>query len=185
MPFLQTKNQICPPQNLRANSRPDGFDFIWNAQFLLRVCSKGLIKTKRIAIQLILTTFWALSPIIAAHNQSIDGDAQNDPVSGIIFKNGRFQLDTAIILSNKNLPPLIKSLEKADLQEKKKVAEIPEFIIAFFEEISGHFSMANRGEKWQAGCVVSKPLPSRQLIYFGLGPDIALNDYPHYFLYLL
>jgi hypothetical protein len=100
------------------------------------------------------------------------------------------------------LQQLIEDLEKADLKEKKIVAEIPSFIKSFLDSLTDNFSIANPEEDWQVSCVImgkqiqkkvydkktrdtlievsfdnSKPLPSRQLIYFGLGTDIALMTY--------
>jgi hypothetical protein len=43
--------------------------------------------------------------------------------------------------------------------------------------LTDSFSIANPGENWQVGCVVEQPLPLRQLIYLGIGNDIALMTY--------
>lgn len=122
--------------------------------------------------------------------------------SNVSVVNGKFVIDTNAILNNNNLQSLIEELEKTDLTEKKTVAEIPSFIKSFLDSLTDNFSIANPDEDWQVGCVVmgkeiqkkvydkktgdtliqitfdnSHPLPSRQLIYFGLGKDIALMTY--------
>ncbi len=123
-------------------------------------------------------------------------------LSNLVFVDQKYQIDTIAILNNNNLEQFIGELEKADLTEKKTVAEIPTFIRGFLDNFTSNFSIANPGEDWQVGCVRtdvkiqhkvydketgdsliqfisgnSQPLPSRQLIYFGIGKDIALMSY--------
>lgn len=123
--------------------------------------------------------------------------------SNLISFNGKYQIDTNAILNNNNLESLIDEAEKADLIEKKSVEEIPVFIRSFLDSLTDGFSIASPGEDWQSGCCVimgkrtqkmvydkktgktlievtfdsSQSLPSRQLIYAGIGKDIALMTY--------
>ena len=90
-----------------------------------------------------------------------------------------FKLDTISILTNSNLSPLILCLENAELKESKNIADIPVFIReALNNWTTDNFSIANKGENWQATDVVSeKGLPKRKLIYLGIGEDISLISY--------
>lgn len=125
-------------------------------------------------------------------------------VSNISLVDGKFIIDTNAILNNNNLQTLIEELEKTNLVEKNKVAEIPPFIKLFLDSLTGNFSIANPGEEWRVGCtppmeidnstqkksidpetgdtiitvsMKTKDVPSRQLIYFGVGHNIALMTY--------
>lgn len=107
-----------------------------------------------------------------------------------------------ILPISEQLQSMIDELEPTLLTEKKTVNEIPTFIRTFLDSLSGGFSIANPGKEWQEGCVIdhvwitrkeydpktgdsvlvstqdmSQPLPSRQMIYFGLGENIALMSY--------
>lgn len=98
-------------------------------------------------------------------------------VTGITIVDGKYKIDTATILANKNLSPLIDDLNKSDLNEKKTVQEIPGFIKTFLNKLTGNFSIANPGENWNATDVTDERLPFRQFVYFGVGKDIALFSY--------
>jgi hypothetical protein len=143
----------------------------------LLVSGNRMTTAMRIIIGLILTTFWACGDSTTQKdNQETENQIDNS-VSSITFIDGHYQIDTTTILTNKNLPPLIDILKKADLAEKKTVSEIPVFIKSFLDNLTDTFSIANPGEDWQVGCIIDEPLPSRQLIYLGVGSDIALMTY--------
>lgn len=153
-----------------------------------------------IQLSLILTIFWTCNNSTTQQDKHKIG---NNAFSSIPFIDGHYQIDTTKILSNQNLQLLIGDLEKTELIEKNRVSEIPYFIKAFLDTLTvGNFTIANPDENWQVGCVSmgkliekkvydkktgdtlieftfddSHPLPSRQLIYFGLGRDIALLTY--------
>jgi len=157
----------------------------------------------KIILGLLITTFWACSNSTSQQNEStLDKKTVDNYESNVSVVNGEFVIDTNAILNNNNLPSLIDDLEKTDLIEKKKIAEIPLFLKSFLDRLTGNFSIANPDEEWQVGCTVmgkkiqskvydkktsdtliqimfdnSQPLPSRQLNYFGLGKDIALMTY--------
>lgn len=103
---------------------------------------------------------------------------------------------------SEQLQTMITELETSSLSQKKTVNEIPTFIRTFLDSLTDGFSMANPGEEWQEGCIIdhvwitrkeydpktgdstlvstqdmSQPLPSRQMIFFGLGENIALMTY--------
>ena len=159
--------------------------------------------TVLIPLSLILITFWACSNSTTEEDKrSNEHKIGNNAFSSIPFVDGHYQIDKTKILSNQNLQSLMGDLEKAELTEKSRVNEIPYFIKTFLDNLTGNFTIANPDENWQVGCVAmgkliekkvydkktgdtlieltfdnSHPLPSRQLIYFGLGKDIALLTY--------
>lgn len=130
---------------------------------------------------------------------------QHEPtgsISSLSINEGRYRIDTNIILSNKNLIHLINELERSNVKEKSSVKDIPPFILTFLDSITGDFSIADPGEEWQVGCVVmgkpitrkvydegtkntlvqvtydnSQPLLRRQLINFLHGDSIAVLTY--------
>ena len=155
--------------------------------------------TTKILLGLFITTFCACSNSTTQQNRS---ELADNYVSNISLVEGKFIIDSSAILNNNNLRSLIEDLEKTDLAEKKTIAEIPSFIKSFLDSITDNFSIANPYEDWQVGCVRiseqiekkvydkktgdtlieitfdnSQQLPSRQLIYLGLGKDIALMTY--------
>jgi len=118
----------------------------------------------------------------------MDKNSADNYKSNLSSVDGKYQIDTSAILNNNNLQQLIEDLEKAELAEKKTVAEIPSFLKSFLDSLTDGFSIANLGEDWQVGCtsltivdekgnVISEATPKRQLIYFGLGQDLALMTY--------
>jgi hypothetical protein len=152
----------------------------------------------RLTILLFSTMLFACSQTARQDSKAIHPDSTADQLNQeylsatysqttAIKPNSKCNIDTSVILTNQNLQHLINNLENISLTDYKTVNEIPNFIMDFLKctRDSGQFSIANPGEDWQVGCtsvilvdkkgkVVSKPLPSRQLIYFGLGKDIAL-----------
>jgi hypothetical protein len=134
----------------------------------------------------------------------MDKNQTDNYVSNLSYVNGLYQIDTNAILNNNNLQQLINELEKADLADKKTVTEIPLFIKSFLDSLIDNFSIANPGEDWKVGCtslmeidnstqkkridqktgdtiitvsIKTKDVPTRQLVYFGLGKEIALMTY--------
>jgi len=118
----------------------------------------------------------------------VNKKVSNNYRSNISLFNGVYQIDTNAIIRNNNLEGLITDLEKADLTEIKTIAEIPSFIKTFLDGLTNGFSITNSGEDWQVGCtslttvdengnVINEKKPKRQLIYFGLGQELALMTY--------
>jgi len=116
--------------------------------------------------------------------------------SSVSMENGTYKIDSAIAESNGNKLKLLPTLENEKLSEKKNVNEIPGFIKAFLDSISTNktFDMADPGTEWQTGgwingfddqqknivnavSSVAKPFSNKQLIYFGLGKNMALLSY--------
>lgn len=121
---------------------------------------------------------------------------RDNPVSSISIVEGKYQLDSNRILYNYNLGQLIEDLEETELVEKNTFSEVPLFIRSFLDALTDTFEIANPGEDWQVGCtplirikdeglnpktkgslfgnVEILKLPRRQLIYFGIGDNIAV-----------
>ena len=137
-----------------------------------------MTKTKKILIGLILTSIWSCADS-ERHNKELktENRISNKTVSSISYSDGHYKIDTTTILSNKNLQPLIDLLEKSNLSEIKNVTALPSFIKTFLDNLTDSFSIANPVENWQVGCVIDKPLPSRQFVYLGIGDQVALMTY--------
>ena len=132
--------------------------------------------------QILTGLFWAF---LFACNSSTHIDQQietedSNRISSISFNDNKYQIDTAIILTNQNLQPLINDLDKTTLSTHNDTKDIPDFIRTFLNNLTGSdFSIASPGENWQVGCCVNpeEKLASRQLVYLGLGSDIVLFSY--------
>lgn len=150
-----------------------------------------LTTPRQIFIGLTLVSLSACSDYSTpADNQTLTQKQTPIEITCVSKVNGQFKIDTGNILINKNLPTLLLDLDKAYLADKKAVADIPAFIKTFLDSISDDkdFSIANPDENWKSGCtdlvvvnkkgnVISKKLARRQLVYFGLGKNIALLSY--------
>lgn len=149
---------------------------------------------------LIIVFLWSCDSLVEVDERPINRCPSIPSVSTI---DGKFKVDSHVINTGQNLDALILDLEKTVLSEKKKVADIPTFIKMFLDSISYEktFSIANHDENWQVGCtsveIISHSkrynkktkdtvtivkvgegnLPTKQLVYFGLGKDIALLSY--------
>ncbi len=103
----------------------------------------------------------------------------------IAIRNGKYKIDTGIVVQNLNKKTLIDQLNTENIYEKKSVSEIPDFIKAFLDSVSGNrnFEMANPKEQWRWAGITEfgdksrANLPDKQLIYFGNGSSIALLSY--------
>jgi hypothetical protein len=106
-------------------------------------------------------------------------DPFSSNLSSVSIKNGEYSVDSAIVLADVNRKTLVTELAGEDLDEKKAVAEIPEFIKFFLDSISGEesFNMADPGQDYKVGWFPKKNVPDRQLIYFGIGKNIALLSF--------
>lgn len=151
---------------------------------------------------ILMTTLVIYGCSTTQHDKLVEDEKSAGNYEGnISLVNGKYPID---VLPNNNLQLLIEELEKVELDEKKTVAEIPHFIKSFLDSLTGNFSIANPNEDWQVGCsppieidystqkksidpktgdttftvsIKNKNVPTRQLIYFGLGKGIALMTY--------
>jgi len=159
----------------------------------------------KIILGLLLTTLCSCNNWEKPQNDSDFDNKQYDNFSKNISSiNARFQIDTIAILNNENLQHLISDLEKAKLNEKNTVEEIPNFIKSFLDSLTDNFSITNPGDEWQNDCIIrfkqnevvekiydtaltdtltivsydsKETLPLRQLKSFWSGRSIALMTY--------
>jgi len=101
----------------------------------------------------------------------------NISIKSVSITDDRYVIDSALILSNRNLDNLINKIEESELEERTNITQIPKFIFKFINDITNEFTIANPNEKWQVGCVVFEELPRRKFEYFGLGSNVALMTY--------
>ncbi|AII53692.1 hypothetical protein [Hymenobacter sp. APR13] len=89
--------------------------------------------------------------------------------------------DTAAILANQNLVALITKVQQDSLTEHKKASAIPPVISAFLHQndslSSEPFAMADYGQRYNATDVILEELPSRQLLYLGVGAQTVVLMY--------
>jgi hypothetical protein len=110
--------------------------------------------------------------------------------TSIHFENGSYRIDTNFIRRDINKPALLEILKNEKLCENYKVAEIPQFIKAFLDSTSQEkiFEMADPGEEWHAKDITyfaspstsncdMRRLPTRQLVYLGIGKNVALMTF--------
>lgn len=147
---------------------------------------------------LTLSLVFLLVALFTCNNRSAESTTLNMPIeySSISIVNGIYKIDTNIAISNGTKEKLITKLEIENLIDKKTVAEIPDFIKSFLDGVSINqsFDIANPDEEWQEGGWVNgfdnekkaiiqatsslaKPFPNKQLIYCGIGKNMALISY--------
>jgi hypothetical protein len=119
-------------------------------------------------------------------DEAVSHKTEITKTSSVSVKGERYLVDTTFIMGNINRVELLAHLRTGNIQDKRKVADIPPFIMNFLNSLSAdnNFGMVNIGEEWQSGAfphlelvngkLVHKKLPKKQLIYFGIGHNIAL-----------
>jgi hypothetical protein len=152
----------------------------------------------KLALAFIAVCFIAYSEFFAQTDEQELLQARKKERYSVSMINGRYKVDTAVIWSEKNWYTLLGDLETEILKDKATKAEIPRFISAFLDSISPgkKFDMADPGEKWWAGdikdmvftgiydqakqdslCALTgnqSGLPGKQLVYCGIGKNMAL-----------
>lgn len=125
-------------------------------------------------------------------------------ISSVSKENGVYRIDTASIIAKKNKFTLLAELDKENLAEIKDVKQIPTFIKVFLlmKNFKCINDMANPGEEWNTGSItdfrdqviknvydpvkkdsvptvlwIGNSLPKNQMVYFGMGKNIALFTY--------
>lgn len=163
---------------------------------------KPFATISKLSLGLIVLCFIAYSEFFAQSDEpEIKEQRQQDIRNSVSLINGKYSVDTALIWSDRNKNRLLDDLALENLEEKKSVAEIPGFIKAFLDSISPgkSFNMTNPDEAWctgdikdfvfasvyeagkqEANCLLScgnKEVLDKQLIYFGMGKNMALLSY--------
>ncbi|MGZ4033579.1 MAG: hypothetical protein ACXVPU_10525 [Bacteroidia bacterium] len=97
---------------------------------------------------------------------------------GIRGVDGKYQLDTNVILNNLNLDQLIVDIENSKMTSYKSKTKIPKQVTKFLKYATeSNFSIANPGEDWNWGCVGRKRLADRQLTFVALSKDYCVMNY--------
>ena len=156
----------------------------------------------KLSLGLFVICFIAYTEFFAqTADEDLKVQRKQESKSSISMTHGRYNVDTVIIWSDKNWFFLLDDLETETLEDKKIKAEIPEFIAAFLDSIlpGKKFNIANPGEKWWPGDIQDMAFKSnynkekqdslcvpvgnkcgladKQLVYFGMGKNIALLSY--------
>ncbi|MBL7895357.1 MAG: hypothetical protein JNK50_08710 [Bacteroidia bacterium] len=138
------------------------------------------------------------------HNQANIQTDNKEYLSSVKKENGFYKIDTSLIVAKKNKFTLLAELDKENLAEITDVKQIPTFIKVFLlmKNFKCINDMANPGEEWNAGSItdfrdqvikniydpvkkdsvptvlwVGNSLPKNQMVYFGMGKNIALFTY--------
>lgn len=107
-----------------------------------------------------------------------EGPVDTIRTTGISKVNGAYVIDTVAILNNENLDTLLTVVEQAELATYDNVKDIPPFIRAFLDSLTGGgFSIVNYGEEWQETDVIEEGLAERELVYLGKNRDAVLLAY--------
>ncbi len=135
----------------------------------------------KISLALIVMAFMACNkPITETESQTANHQRELKYASSVSISNGQYKIDTNIILANRNKKILVAALVAENLTQKTTVAEIPDFIKTFLAGVADDkkFDLANPDEKYQVGWFdLGKGVPTKQLVYFGAGKNIALISY--------
>jgi hypothetical protein len=112
------------------------------------------------------------------------------PVYSVSIEDGKYRIDSSVVWEGKNKVRLIEQLEKENLAEKTSISEMPVFMKSFFDGLyaSNKMEIADPGQEWKDGNPeiqlfdkYGKPLnnvlPNKQLVYLGLGKEMALFSY--------
>lgn len=163
---------------------------------------KPFATISKLSLGLIILCFIAYSEFFAQNDEpEMKEQSKQDMMNSVSLVNGKYTVDTALIWSDRNKNRLLDALALENLEEKKSVVEIPMFIKAFLDSISPgrSFNMTNPDAAWCTGdikdfvftniyeagkqggnCLLScgnKEAWDKQLIYFGMGKNIALLSY--------
>lgn len=144
----------------------------------------------------ILSLVIFIMSFVAKDNDGTEANNNIEEITSVSIVDGKYKIDTNRAVANWNKEKLIATLETENLIEKKTVEEIPDFIKTFLNNISTNqtFDIANPDEEWRedswingfnneqktivhATSSLAKPFPPRQLIYCGIGKNMALISY--------
>ena len=123
-------------------------------------------------------------------NVQDENNTVRGPLTSVSIENGKYKVDSMIIWRYNTKERLIKDVDAKKLIDKKTLQEIPEFIIAFLNDISpkGKFEMVNPGKDFYYNDITAfahlsnnklsaQEIPNRQLVYFGIDDNTAILSY--------
>lgn len=110
---------------------------------------------------------------------------KHENVSSISLENGNYKIDTNVVNKNWNIEPFLTLLKTENFTDKENVSYMPDFIKAFLDSLSPNknFDIANPGENWRIGSIIDfsyqteSNLPTKQLVYLGIGKNMVLLSY--------
>lgn len=161
-----------------------------NSQTLLKRYPKIAAGTFIMTLVIFILSF------AANNNNGTEANNNIEKITSVSIVDGNYKIDTNIAIMNWTKEKLVSFLETESLIDKKTVAEIPDFIKTFLNDISTNqtFDMSNPDEEWQESCwvnsfdkekkniahaisSVAKTFPTKQLIYCGIGRNTAIISY--------
>lgn len=92
-------------------------------------------------------------------------------------KNCKFQIDEKKIIENVSLVSFLNEFKNEKFVIYNDKNSIPKHIKKELDCIASEFSIANPDEEYQAGCIVEKDIPKRQLIFLAKNDDILVLSY--------
>ncbi len=151
------------------------------------------------------TTVFFTFDKLSARSDSPSIDINRAERSSVTFVDGDYKVDSIVIRNDFNKKRLIAEIEKQEFIQKNTIQEVPSFLWEFLDSISydRKFDIVNPGEEYKTGItnyghvIIKKVydpnlmdsvfylagdgaiLPNKQLVYFGLGKNIALMSYVH------
>ena len=89
-----------------------------------------------------------------------------------------FRIDTAAVLTNRRLDQLLTAADQANLASYQSAKALPPVIAAFLKRVQREpVAIADVGQAYEATDVDDGRLPSRQLMYLGIGGNVVLLAY--------
>ncbi len=169
----------------------------------MKVFVRSISKNPLLIIGVVIVSFIAYSQLKAHVEDKTVINYISKRTSSVYLVNGKYRVDTAFIRNDLGKAKLIADLENQKLEQKRTVQEVPQFIWRFLDSISldKKFDIVSPGEEYKEGItnfghVIFKKvwdatkkdsvpmlshdgaiLPNKQLVYFGIGKDIALMSY--------
>jgi len=92
-------------------------------------------------------------------------------------KNCPFRIDTSRILNNRNLNTFLHLFKTDSFVVKNKKKYIPHFIKKELKCLAGGFGIANPGRPYNAGDVIVRNLPMRQLVFLARSKNVFVMQY--------
>lgn len=164
--------------------------------------AKSITFFAKLSIVLLIMSFMVYhKPMTNTMYPPLNEECEQKTTNSLSVSKGQCTIDDAISKDDRNKQTLLLNLYDETLVRKKNKTEIPPFIIAFFDSLSvdKKFDLANPGEPWRIGDIMDftvtkvydskkketvnivspgrKGLPGQQLVYFGIGKNMALFSY--------
>lgn len=90
-----------------------------------------------------------------------------------------YSLDSIKVNYKKNEDSLLAKIQQDSFTVSYNKKDIPGFIKEEFKCLNAYFALANPGEKYNATDIITRGLPSRQLIFMAKSANIFIITYNH------